>query len=191
MARAKSKPASVTGPRCRILSIDGGGIRGILPGQVLVMLERILKKETGKADARIAEYFDLIAGTSTGGILACILLAPDDTKKRPQFSASEAVDLYLERGDEVFDLSLWQRIKSGGGLLDEKYSADGLMEALERATGGYLLRNEDMKKRVDPSILSGLNKLLADVYGIVTKFLKFKELAGVVIPGLLSENAGE
>lgn len=131
MARAKSKSASVTGPRCRILSIDGGGIRGILAGQILVMLERILQKETRKADARIAEYFDLIAGTSTGGILACILLAPDGSKKRPRFSAAEAVDLYLERGDEVFDLSLWQRFKSGGGLLDEKYSADGLMEALK------------------------------------------------------------
>ena len=47
----------------RILSIDGGGIRGIIPGQVLVSLEGKLKKHAGNEEARIADYFDLIAGT--------------------------------------------------------------------------------------------------------------------------------
>lgn len=139
MAPDESNHTSSNGSRCRILSIDGGGIRGILPGQIMVTLEKILKEKTKRPDARIAEYFDLIAGTSTGGILACILLAPEKDKKRPKFSAQEAVDLYLERGDEVFDLSLWQRIKSGVGLLDEKYSADGLTEALEDYFGDLKL----------------------------------------------------
>ena len=130
MAKAKRSTRSAVKPFCRILSIDGGGIRGILPGQILVMLEQILQQESRRADARIAEYFDLIAGTSTGGILACILLAPDDKKKLPRFSAAEAVSLYIDRGDEVFDLSLWQRIRSLGGARDERYSADGLMDAL-------------------------------------------------------------
>lgn len=131
MAQVKRSTRSAVKPFCRILSIDGGGIRGILPGQILVMLEQILQQESGRADARIAEYFDLIAGTSTGGILACILLAPDDKKKRPRFSAAEAVSLYLDRGDEVFNRSLFQYFKSGGGLTDEKYSARGLMGALK------------------------------------------------------------
>ena len=116
----------------RILSIDGGGIRGIIPGQVLVSLEDKLKKHTENEEARIADYFDLIAGTSTGGILACIYLCPaiGSDSKRPNFSAEEAVELYFERGDEIFDLSQWQKIRSAGGLLDEKYSADELEEAL-------------------------------------------------------------
>lgn len=59
-----------------ILSIDGGGIRGVIPAMVLVVLEEILQKKCNDPDARIAEYFDFIAGTSTGGILACILLYP-------------------------------------------------------------------------------------------------------------------
>ena len=118
----------------RVLSIDGGGIRGILPGQILVKLENILQKKTDNDQACIADYFDLLAGTSTGGILICLYLCPDDpeaSKPRPRFSAKEAVELYLERGDEIFDVSLWQKVKSAGGLTDEKYSADELEEALE------------------------------------------------------------
>lgn len=116
----------------RILSIDGGGIRGIIPGQILVELEKKLRKLDKKPDARIADYFDIIAGTSTGGILTCLYLCPESSSsKRPKFTAEEAVELYLERGDEIFDISLWQKLKSGGGLLDEKYSADELEDALK------------------------------------------------------------
>lgn len=116
----------------RILSIDGGGIRGIIPGQILVELEKELKRKSGDDNTRIADCFDLIAGTSTGGILACIYLCPDPHNlNRPRFSAQEAVDLYLENGDEIFDIGLWHKIASLGGLADEKYSADGLEDALE------------------------------------------------------------
>ena len=83
----------------RILSIDGGGIRGIIPGQILVILEEKLKAKTGNAEARIADYFDLIAGTSTGGILTCAYLTPDkESPLRPKFDAPQVVDLYLNNG---------------------------------------------------------------------------------------------
>ncbi len=120
----------------RILSIDGGGIRGIMPGQILVALEQKLKEKSGDQESRIANFFDLVAGTSTGGILTCLYLCPKEPgSTQAKFSASEAVDLYLERGDEIFDISLWQRISSAGGLLDEKYSADELEESLEDYLG--------------------------------------------------------
>jgi uncharacterized protein len=119
----------------RILSIDGGGIRGILPGQILIRLEEKLKLLDNNPDAKLADYFDLMAGTSTGGILTCIYLCPETHgSTRPRFSAKEAVDLYMTKGSKIFDLSVWQQIKSGGGLLDEKYSA----EALENALKNYL-----------------------------------------------------
>ena len=54
----------------RVLSIDGGGIRGLIPALVLAEIER-------RSGRRVFELFDLIAGTSTGGILACALCAPD------------------------------------------------------------------------------------------------------------------
>ncbi|HAS40458.1 MAG TPA: patatin, partial [Microscillaceae bacterium] len=43
----------------RILSIDGGGIRGILPGQIMVSIEKKLQEATNNPDARLADYFDL------------------------------------------------------------------------------------------------------------------------------------
>ena len=141
----------------RILSIDGGGIRGIIPGQILVSLENKLKELDNNPDARIADYFDLIAGTSTGGILTCMYLCPSlEDKNRPKFTAQNAVDLYLDRGDEIFDISIWQKIKSAGGIADEKYSEKELEEALKDYLGDLklsdlikpcLITSYDIKKR--------------------------------------------
>jgi len=77
----------------------------------------------------VFELFDLIAGTSTGGILACALCAPDP------LPASELVALYEDEGPNIFDRSLFQRIKSADGLLDEKYDDAALDRALERFLG--------------------------------------------------------
>lgn len=110
----------------RILAIDGGGIRGLIPALVLAELER-------RAGRRAFELFDLIAGTSTGGILACALCAPDP------LPATELVKLYEEEGPRIFDRSLFQRIRSADGLLDEKYDDAALDRALERFLSHKLL----------------------------------------------------
>jgi patatin-like phospholipase/acyl hydrolase len=124
----------------RILSLDGGGIRGIIPGQILVILEEKIKVKTGNENARIADYFDLIAGTSTGGILACALLCPDpENPVRPRFTAQEVVNLYLERGDEIFSIPFFHKIRSGSGTLDEKYPTDELEKALDDYFNGLKL----------------------------------------------------
>ncbi len=114
----------------RILSIDGGGIRGILPAQILVALEKTLQTKTGNEDARIADYFDLVAGTSTGGVLACVFLCPEGETSRPRFSALEAVGLYFDHGAEIFHLPVFHRFRTAGGLSDEKYPSDGLENVL-------------------------------------------------------------
>ncbi len=82
-----------------------------------------------RAGRRAFEMFDLIAGTSTGGILACALCAPDP------LPASELVSLYEDEGPNIFDRSLFQRIRSAEGLLDEKYDDAALDRALERFLG--------------------------------------------------------
>ena len=115
----------------RILSIDGGGIRGIIPGMILVALEEKLQQMDNNPDARLADYFDLIAGTSTGGLLACIYLCPSENDpSRPRFSAKDAVDIYLEHGDKIFNMSFWRRVRSAGGIADEKYDESSLENLL-------------------------------------------------------------
>jgi patatin-like phospholipase/acyl hydrolase len=85
--------ASVADP-FRVLAIDGGGIRGIIPAAVLADLERRL------APKAIADVFDLIVGTSTGGILALGLTVPDGG--RPRHSAARLLELYETEAETIF-----------------------------------------------------------------------------------------
>ena len=140
MAKSTTTAAPTAAKPVRILSLDGGGIRGILAGQLLVALERELQALSGRASARIADYVDLVAGTSTGGILACALLAPD-AQGRPRYSAEQVVGFYLERGDEIFSVGFWKKLSSGGGLNDEKYPAAELESALRDYFGDLRLKD--------------------------------------------------
>ncbi|XP_010525997.1 PREDICTED: patatin-like protein 2 [Tarenaya hassleriana] len=83
-----------------VLSIDGGGIRGIIPATILSFLESELQKLDGE-EARLADYFDVIAGTSTGGLVTAMLTAPNK-QGRPLFAASEIKDFYLEHCPKIF-----------------------------------------------------------------------------------------
>lgn len=94
----------------RVLALDGGGIRGLIQAHALVAL----KNETGKS---ITNLFDLIVGTSTGGILALALACG----KEPE----EVVDLYRARGKEIFHKP-WYWL----GLTDAKYSAESVEKVL-------------------------------------------------------------
>jgi hypothetical protein len=96
----------------KILSIDGGGIRGLIPALLLEALE----SRTGKPAARM---FDLVCGTSAGGIIACGLARP--AAQGGPVPASDLVSLFAERGQEIFKRSLWRGIFSVGGNLDEQY----------------------------------------------------------------------
>jgi patatin-like phospholipase/acyl hydrolase len=111
----------------KVLCIDGGGIRGLIPALVLAEIER-------RTDRRIADMVDLIAGTSTGGILACGLTRPGPDG-RPMFSADELADIYVQEGPKIFHRDLAKRITSVGGWIDERYDDDGLNAALERYLG--------------------------------------------------------
>src|SRR3954452_14332493 len=97
LGRGVGAGCAAVGPgTVRILAIDGGGIRGLIPAVVLADLER----RTGR---RVAELFDLIAGTSTGGILACALTRPaPDGGQGPAFAAADLIGLYESEGPEIF-----------------------------------------------------------------------------------------
>ncbi|XVE94852.1 hypothetical protein REPUB_Repub02eG0045300 [Reevesia pubescens] len=83
-----------------ILSIDGGGIRGIIPATILSFLESQLQELDGE-DARLADYFDVVAGTSTGGLVTAMLTAPNEDG-RPLFTAKNIKAFYLEHCSKIF-----------------------------------------------------------------------------------------
>ncbi len=136
--------------KIRILSVDGGGIRGILPGTILAQLEKILQR-LSKSERKLGDYFDMIAGTSTGGILACIYLMPGDDGKA-KYSAQDAVDLYIKNGHAIFDRTTAQKFSSVAGILHQKYSQDALYKLLTTYFGDVTL-----DKLIKPSLITSYN----------------------------------
>lgn len=116
----------------RILSIDGGGIRGVLPATFLSVLEEKLQETSGNKNLRLADCFDLIAGTSTGGLLTCMYLTPDDNNALiPKYTARQALEFYFGYGDSAFTPN------AKGGF--HKYSPAGLEAGLNKFFGNLKL----------------------------------------------------
>lgn len=111
----------------RVLAIDGGGIRGVIPAVLLRHIEE-------RAGAPISKLFDLIVGTSTGGILAAGLATPG-SGGGPKFSAADMLALYVDHGHTIFDRSFWRGVTSLGGALNEIYSAEPLEKLLKQYLG--------------------------------------------------------
>ncbi len=119
--------------RKKVLCIDGGGIRGMIPAMILAEIE----ERTGKPTA---ELFDFIAGTSTGGILSLGLVLPGENGK-PQYTAEDLVKLYQEHGSRIFSKDTWKRIRSAAGAFDERYSQEGIEEVLHKYFGKHELKD--------------------------------------------------
>ena len=117
----------------KVLSIDGGGIRGIIPALVLTDIER----RTGRP---ISSLFDLIAGTSTGGIIALGVTKPNE-QGEPAYRADEIVDLYAKRGKRIFSSPLMHQLSTAWGLLDEKYAAKEVEKVFDDYFGEARLKD--------------------------------------------------
>jgi uncharacterized protein len=124
--------------KIRILSLDGGGIRGIITCVVLKYIEEQLQR-LDHPNAKIGDYFDLIAGSSTGGLLTAILLFPDNARKA-RFSVQEALDLYAKKGDTIFNVSFWEHVINPFGLFNEKISQRNLEKQLAEVFGELQLK---------------------------------------------------
>ncbi len=106
----------------RVLSIDGGGVRGVIPATVLSKLE----DKTGKP---VAELFDLICGTSTGGLIA-LALTKGDEQGRPVWAARDLVRFYEEEGREIFPSWRWEKLRLFKKLFGAKHCGRRLRSAL-------------------------------------------------------------
>lgn len=137
----------------RVLSIDGGGIRGIIPAMFLVALEEKIQQATENPHAHLADYFDFFAGTSTGGILIALLLCPDDSDpKKYKFSAKEALSIYLDHGAAIFSTTPFRRFLSRFGLLSELYDERIISEMLLQYLG-----DRKLSELLKPCIITAYN----------------------------------
>ncbi|KAL3531344.1 hypothetical protein ACH5RR_010666 [Cinchona calisaya] len=90
------------GKKTRILSIDGGGATtGIVAGHSLILLEDQIRAKTGDSESRVADFFDIVAGSGVGALYAAMLTA-DDGFGRPLFTAREAVKFVVVKQSELF-----------------------------------------------------------------------------------------
>ncbi len=111
----------------RILSIDGGGIRGIVPAMILHQIEQITGQPT-------CELFDFIAGTSAGGMVALLLVKPDKDGT-PEYTAQEVAEIFAHRGSEIFSSTVWDQIRSVRTLREKKYPSTGIEKILKDHLG--------------------------------------------------------
>ncbi|KAI3439704.1 Patatin [Psidium guajava] len=163
-----------------VLSIDGGGVRGIIPSTILAFLESVLQELDGE-DARLADYFDVIAGTSTGGLVTAMLTAPNE-KNRPLFAAKDIRSFYLEHSPKIFrqKRGTWGRVrKLVKSLRGPRYDGEYLHGLIRQKLGETRLQDTlahvviptfDIK-RLQPTIFSSyevtkspsLNARLSDI----------------------------
>jgi patatin-like phospholipase/acyl hydrolase len=136
--------------KVRILSIDGGGIRGVIPAQVLVYMEKRMQEAKGP-DARLADYLDMIVGTSTGAILAALLLVPDENG-RPKYTAQDALDFYVKHGESIFNKSIRRKSMFTRLFKASKFSADNLEKLFEEKLGDLKL-----SELLKPCIITSYN----------------------------------
>src|SRR3954468_3490049 len=107
----------------KLLAIDGGGIRGVLSLLVLAKIENLLIDESGRPDYRLADYFDYVAGTSTGGVSAAGVATG--------MSVADILDFYIRNGANMFEKArLVDRVR-----LLAQYQSEPLAEQLRDVFG--------------------------------------------------------
>lgn len=133
--------------RIAILSIDGGGIRGIIPAQVLLALEKKLRERV--RGSNLIDFFDFFAGTSTGGLITAALLCPENDTKQPKYQVSDVCDLYENQGPAIFKKDAFS-IVDISALHNEKYSREGLEKVLNDR-----FKHTELKDLVKPCLITG------------------------------------
>nr|DAD39265.1 TPA_asm: hypothetical protein HUJ06_013588 [Nelumbo nucifera] len=123
-----------------VLSIDGGGVRGIIPAVILQFLEEKLQEMDGK-EARIADYFDVVAGTSTGGLITAMLTVREDQLDCPKFAAKEIKDFYLNHCPKIFpQFRLFPLGKYIKAIFGPMYNGKYLRQIVDKNLGDIKLR---------------------------------------------------
>ncbi|OTA07562.1 hypothetical protein A9Z42_0084570 [Trichoderma parareesei] len=145
----------------RLLALDGGGVRGVASLIILKeIMARVQARKGLKDECRPADYFELAAGTSTGGIIGIMLF-------RLRMTASEAISEYDEIAKEVFSPRLWgwditswmpnglaSMINNSKTLVQSsRFDDKSLKKAIDRVVGKYGLDEEDRRLKGEAPLL--------------------------------------
>ena len=123
VTRSRDQHLSNDGLPKRILALDGGGLRGILSLAILQRIETILRERHGNAaEFRLCHYFDLVAGTSTGAIIAATIALG--------WTVERIREKYMELGTRVFEKTFFRQ-----GVLRAKYDESSLIAELQKVYG--------------------------------------------------------
>ncbi|KTD20058.1 patatin-like phospholipase [Legionella lansingensis] len=133
-----------------ILAIDGGGIRGIIPLYFLSKIEELTQRP-------ISENFDLVAGISTGSIIATALTLPDKQGKN-KFSAKKLLDFYTNDASKLFFNSWTHQFFTLDGLIGPKYSSTGI-----RKVGKKFYANQGLDELKTKVIVFGYDAVSMDI----------------------------
>ncbi|KDR80872.1 hypothetical protein GALMADRAFT_135962 [Galerina marginata CBS 339.88] len=112
----------------RLLSFDGGGVRGI---SSLHVLKAVMSKITGDPNAKPCEYFDMMAGTSTGGLIAIML-------GRLRMSVDECIIAYEKMASDIFNAGILSEVKNGsetGARFSAAVLEKSIKDVVEKHTG--------------------------------------------------------
>lgn len=130
------------GPK-RVLSLDGGGVRGIVTLGFLERAERLLCEASGDPDFRLCDHYDLVGGTSTGAVIAAGIALG--------YSVADLTSLYLDLSHRAFKGWRWH-----GGILAPKFQAGNLYQVIRDRIGDTPLGSEALRsglaivaKRID------------------------------------------
>jgi predicted acylesterase/phospholipase RssA len=132
------------GPK-KILTCDGGGIRGLISVEILAKLEANLREKLGQPDLLLGDYFDFICGTSTGGIIAACLSCG--------MSVSQVRDFYVNNGSSMFERAKWYM------QLHQKYEAEPLALLMQEALSCQLNGPGSIFRESDPPVELGDRRL--------------------------------
>lgn len=126
---------------CRILCLNGGGVRGLFTISLLAEIERILEKNSDRENVKIGDYFDLISGTSIGGLLALGLAAGK--------SARDLESAFERNAPLIFKKNIWNLpyLKDVKSLFMPLYNSDPLKVTVEEILGKDLTF-DDLERRV-------------------------------------------
>lgn len=133
-----------------LLSLDGGGIRGLLEAYLLSRLETTVESKINEhfkgtdapaPDVRLGECFDVVSGTSTGGIIALGMRVLDPITHRPKYKMQELLELYEKKGDTIFPV-----VSTFSGWLLAKHDPQPLENLFQEYFGKATLKDLDPTK---------------------------------------------